>query len=110
LVAKYTSPKKKKNIQVGVRAGFFCFFVESWERMEFFVPKKSEKDLATFWCFCLFWRLFEVGFWRHQQLISRMHHEDLISNMSTTKSTKRSLALQEMIYQICEVLVTVSES
>ena len=109
LVAKYTS-QKKKNIQVGVRAGFFVFWLKVGRGWSCFVPKKTEKDLATFWCFFLFWRLFEVGFWRHQQLISRMDEEDLICNMSTTKSTKRSLALQEMIYQICEVLVTVSES
>ena len=105
-----STPHKKKNIQVGVRAGFFVFLLKVGRGWSCFVPKKTEKDLATFWCFFLFWRLFEVGFWRHQQLISRMDEEDLICNMSTTKSTKRSLALQEMIYQICEVLVTVSES
>lgn len=88
---------------------FFLVFwlFESWERMEFFKKKvmfflKGEKTWLLFGVF-LFWRLFGVGFWRRQQLISQTDDEDLICNMSTTKSTKRSMAIQEMIYQICEV-------
>lgn len=110
LVAKYTSPKKKHPRSEFVFGRFFLFFCWKLGEDGVFCSKKNWKRLSYFLVFFLFWWLFEVGFWRHQQLISRMDEEDLICNMSTTKSTKRSLALQEMIYQICEVLVTVSES
>lgn len=51
LVAKYTSQKKTSRSEFGPVFLFFC-----WKLGEdgVFVPKKSEKDLATFWCFFCF--------------------------------------------------------
>ena len=88
LVAKYTSQKQKKNIP-GRSSGrvFFVFLLKVGRGWSFF-PKQIWKRLGYFLVFFLFWRLFEVGFWRHQQLISRMDEEDLKSNMSTTNQQK----------------------
>lgn len=55
LVAKYTSPKKKTS-QVGVRFWpvFFVFLLKVGRGWSFLFQKKTEKDLATFWCFFCF--------------------------------------------------------